>query len=117
VHLLDYAVYIYWKQFEMVWLGLVLKLGLCPVAIAHLSPGTHSLLVIQTPAGGSKDVGREHTLNAIHFCPIFYRCIMDKKNHLQLSLASRNPFFYVLDQIWLHILVSQMYQLVVAPQM
>jgi hypothetical protein len=34
VLLLDYAVYIYWKQFEMVWLGLALKLGLHPVAIA-----------------------------------------------------------------------------------
>ena len=44
--LLDYAVYKYWKQFEMVRLGLASKLGLHPVAIvAHLSPGTHSLLV------------------------------------------------------------------------
>jgi hypothetical protein len=115
VHLLDYAVYIYWKQFEMVWLGLASKLGLHPVAIAHLSPGIHSLLVSQAPAGGSKDVGRGHT-NDIHFCPIFYKCIMDKKNHLHFSLASRNPFFYYcLDQIWIHILVSQMYHQLVAP--
>jgi hypothetical protein len=44
--LLDYAVYKYWKQFEMARLGLASKLGLHPpVAIAHLSPGTRSLLV------------------------------------------------------------------------
>jgi hypothetical protein len=87
VHLLDYAVYIYCKQFEMVWHGLATKIGLHRgVAITHLSPGTHSLLVSQTPPGGSKDVGREHT-NAMHFCPTFYRCIMGKKNQLKLSLA------------------------------
>jgi hypothetical protein len=44
MHLLDYDVYMYWKQFEMLWLSLASKLGLHPVAIAHLSPGTHSLL-------------------------------------------------------------------------
>jgi hypothetical protein len=38
--LLDYAVYMYWKQFEILSLGLALKLGLHPVAIAnYLSPG------------------------------------------------------------------------------
>jgi hypothetical protein len=41
------------------------------------------LLVCQTPAGGSEDVGREQT-NDIHFCPIFYRCIVDKKKNLVL---------------------------------
>jgi hypothetical protein len=35
------------NNFEMVWLGLASKLGMHPVAtiVAHLSPGTHSLLV------------------------------------------------------------------------
>jgi hypothetical protein len=41
--LLDYTFYMDWKQFEMVRLGLALKLGLHPVAIAHLSPGTHRI--------------------------------------------------------------------------
>ena len=49
------------------------------------------ILVHQKPTGGSTNVGREFK-NAIHFCPVFYRYIMDKKNHLQLSLASREPF-------------------------
>jgi hypothetical protein len=40
--LLDYAFYVYWKQFEILQLGLALKLGLHPVAIAHLSAGTQS---------------------------------------------------------------------------
>jgi hypothetical protein len=35
VYLLDYALCMYWKQFEMLLLGLALKLGLHPVAIAH----------------------------------------------------------------------------------
>ena len=43
MHLLDYAFYVYWKQFEILPLGLASKLGLYPVAIAHLSPGTCSL--------------------------------------------------------------------------
>jgi hypothetical protein len=52
MHFLDYAVYMYWKQFEMLWLSLASKLGLHPVAIAHvaiahLSPGTHSLLLVR----------------------------------------------------------------------
>jgi hypothetical protein len=60
------------------------------------------ILVSQTPTGGSIDIGMEYT-NAIHFCPMFYRFIMDnKKNYLQFSLALRNPFFYCLDQIWVH---------------
>jgi hypothetical protein len=45
MHLLDYAFYKYWKQFEMLLLGLASKLGLHPLAIAHLSPETNSLLV------------------------------------------------------------------------
>jgi hypothetical protein len=41
MHLLDYAFYIYWRQFEMlVQLGLALKLlDLHPVTISHLSLG------------------------------------------------------------------------------
>jgi hypothetical protein len=27
MHSLDYAFYVYWKQFEMLWLGLASKLG------------------------------------------------------------------------------------------
>jgi hypothetical protein len=39
---LDYAFYMYWRQFEMLLFGLASKLGLHPVAIAHLSTGTSS---------------------------------------------------------------------------
>ena len=47
----------------------------------------------QIPTGGSKDVGKEYT-NAIHFHPMFYRCIMDKRNHFYLVFhKERNPFF------------------------
>jgi hypothetical protein len=56
MYLLDYAIYMYWKQFEILLLGLALKLGLNPVAIAHLSPDSTSLVVSQIPTGGSKDV-------------------------------------------------------------
>jgi hypothetical protein len=93
MYLLDYAFYMYWKQFEMFWLSLASKLGLHPVAIAPLSPNATSLVDSQIPNGGSKDIGTEY-MNAIHIiCPtMFYRCIMDKKNHLQLILASRAPF-------------------------
>jgi hypothetical protein len=45
MYLFDYAVYTYWKQSEILLLGLALKLGLHPVAIAHLNPGTHILLL------------------------------------------------------------------------
>ena len=44
--LLDYADCKYWKQFEMALLGLASKLGLHPVATAHLGPGTPSLLLL-----------------------------------------------------------------------
>jgi hypothetical protein len=40
--LLDYAFYVYWKQLKILPLGLALKLGLHPEAIAHLSPGITS---------------------------------------------------------------------------
>jgi hypothetical protein len=83
MYLLEYALYMYERQFEMIPLGLclALKLGLYPVAIAHLSPGNISLLVSKMPAtGGFTEVGREYTI-AIDFCPIFHRCIMDKSNH------------------------------------
>jgi hypothetical protein len=43
--LLDYAFYVSREQFEILPLSLALKLGLHPVAIAHLSPGTSSLVV------------------------------------------------------------------------
>jgi hypothetical protein len=38
---------------------------------------------------------------------MFYGCIMDKRNHSYLVLLWENPFFYYLDQIWVHLLVSQ----------
>jgi hypothetical protein len=44
MYLLDYAFYMYWKQFEILPPGLASRLGLHPVAIAHLSPGISSLL-------------------------------------------------------------------------
>jgi hypothetical protein len=50
MYLLDYAFCIYWEQFEMLLLGLAFKLGLHPVAIAHLSPGTTSLARCQLVA-------------------------------------------------------------------
>jgi hypothetical protein len=78
MHLLDYAFYMYWRQFEMLPLGLASKLGLHPVGVAYLSPGTSNLLVSSIPAGGSTNVGRE-CMNTIHFCPILYVCIVDKK--------------------------------------
>jgi hypothetical protein len=54
--------------------------------------------------GGSKDVGKEYT-NDIHFCPMFYRCIMDKRNIFYLVFhKDRNPFIYCLDQILVHLL-------------
>jgi hypothetical protein len=40
------TLYMYWRQFEMLPHGLALKLGLQPVAIAHLSPGTTISLLI-----------------------------------------------------------------------
>jgi hypothetical protein len=61
--------------------------------------------ISQIPAksGGSKEVGREY-MNAIHFCPVFYRSIMDnKRNHFYLVLFKENPFFYCLDQILVQI--------------
>jgi hypothetical protein len=71
---LDYAFRMHWKQFEILPLGLASKLGLHPVAIAHLSPGTSSLL-------------------RVHECyTYFHPCIMDMRKHLQLSLAARGPF-------------------------
>jgi hypothetical protein len=51
------------------------------------------ILVSQIPTGGFKDtnwgstnLGREYT-NAIHFCSMFYICIMDKKNGQEEPLA------------------------------
>jgi hypothetical protein len=56
--------------------------------------------------GGFADVGREYT-NVKDFCPIFLRCIMDKRDYFYLVLLHENPFFYCLDPIWGHSLVSQ----------
>jgi hypothetical protein len=42
----DYAFYVYWEEWEMLPPGLASKLGLHPVAIAHLSPGTTTSLVV-----------------------------------------------------------------------
>jgi hypothetical protein len=89
--LLDYVFYMYWKQFDILPLGFASKLGLHPVAIAHLSPGTSSLLGSQISTGDSKEVGVEYT-NAIHFRFMFYRCIMNKRTPLKLGLASRELF-------------------------
>jgi hypothetical protein len=85
--------------------GLALKPGLHPVAIAHLSQGTpsSSLLGSQIPTGGSKEVGGEYK-NARHFHPMFYRCIMHRRNHFYLVLLQEDPFFYCLDQILVHLL-------------
>jgi hypothetical protein len=94
------------RQFEIILLDLALKLGLHPVAIAHLSPGTSSLLVSKMPTGGFTDIGRDY-MNALYFSPIHHRCIMDKSNHYYLNLLQENPFFYCLDQIWVHLLDSQ----------
>jgi hypothetical protein len=44
MNLLDYAFYMQWRQFEMLPLGLALKLGLHPVVIARLSSDTTSLV-------------------------------------------------------------------------
>jgi hypothetical protein len=98
----------YLYVFETIWnaFAFALKLGLHPVTIAHLSPGTSSLLVSKMPTGGSTDTGREYT-NDIDFYPIFRRCIMDKRNHFYLVLLQENPFFYSLHQICVHLLVSQ----------
>jgi hypothetical protein len=99
MYLLDYAFYLP--------LGLALKLGLHPLVIAHLSAGTtSSLLGSHTPTGGSTDVGRGSP-NAIHFCPMFYVCVMDKRNHFNFIFLKESPFFYCLDQIFVHLLVSQ----------
>jgi hypothetical protein len=60
------------------------------------------LPVSQILTGGSKDVlGREY-MNAIpvHFCPMFYRCIMYKMSYLQLSVASREPFLLLSRPNW-----------------
>jgi hypothetical protein len=37
LHLFDYTFYMHWRQFEMIWLGLALKLSLHPVAISFES--------------------------------------------------------------------------------
>jgi hypothetical protein len=63
----------------MLPIGLALKLGWHPVAIAQLSLGTSSLLVSQIRAGGSTDAGREYT-NVLHFFPMFYVCIVTAPN-------------------------------------
>jgi hypothetical protein len=41
------------------------------------------------------------------FCPIFHICIMYKRYHFYLVLLQENPFFYCLDHIWTHLLVSK----------
>jgi hypothetical protein len=38
---------------------------------------------------------------------MFYVCVMDNVNHFNFILLQENPFFYYLDQIWVHLLVSQ----------
>jgi hypothetical protein len=76
----------YWRQFEMLLFGLALKLGLHPVAIAHLSPGTSSLILVsKMPTGGTTYIGSKYT-HAICFCAIYHRSIMDKGNHFYLVL-------------------------------
>jgi hypothetical protein len=70
--------------------------------VIHLNP----TLFNQISTGDSTDVGREY-MHVIHLCPMFYWCIMDKMNHFYLVLLWENPFFYCLEQIWVHLLVSQ----------
>jgi hypothetical protein len=79
----------------------------CLCLIRLGTPLCSGALVSQIQTGGSKDVGRREYMNDIHFHPMLYtRCIMDKRNHLQLlSLPSREPFLHCLDQIWVHLLV------------
>jgi hypothetical protein len=55
----------------------------------------YSIVVSNMPTGGFTDVGREYT-NAIDFCLIFHRCIMEKRNHFYFVLLQENPFFYCL---------------------
>jgi hypothetical protein len=58
----------------MILLGLVLQLGLHPVAIAHLSPGTRVVynLVSEISTGEFTDcVGMEYN-NVIPLCHMFY---------------------------------------------
>ncbi len=67
----------------------------------------NNLVVISyIPTGGTTYVGKE-SMHVIHFHPMFYRYIMDKRNHFYLVLLQENPFFYCLGQIWVHILLSQ----------
>jgi hypothetical protein len=75
----------------------------------HLSPDTGTSSVVnQIPTRTSKAVGIKYA-DAIQVCCIFYRHIMDKRNHLQLVVSFQgNPFFYCLDPIWVHLLVGQM---------
>jgi hypothetical protein len=76
----------YLRQFEVLRLSLASKLGFHPVAIAHLSPGTGSLVVSQIPTGVTRDVGRDST-SVIHFHPMLYTCIMDKRNYFNLIIV------------------------------
>jgi hypothetical protein len=77
----------------MLWLSLASKLGFHPLTKANLSPGSSTLLVSQIATGGTTNVGREY-MHIIHICPsMFYRYIMDKRNHLLLVLLLLgNPF-------------------------
>jgi hypothetical protein len=43
----------------------------------------------------------------LYVFPLFYVCIMDKRNHFYLVLLEENPFFYCLDQICMNLLLSQ----------
>ena len=43
-------------------------------------------------------------MNAICFCPMFERCSIDKRNDFYMVFhKERNPFFYCLDQILVHL--------------
>jgi hypothetical protein len=71
----------------------------------------------QITTGGTKDVGKKYT-NDIHFCPMFYRCMTDKRNQFYLVFhKERNPpFSYCLDQILVHLLVYMARSLAIGPQ-
>jgi hypothetical protein len=88
----------------MCLLGFVLKLGLHPVAVAHLGPGTSSLLVSQIPTGGSKDIGRECKQMLYTFVLCSIDLLLTRGTTCNLVLLQDNPFFYCFDQIFVHLL-------------
>jgi hypothetical protein len=72
-----------------------------------LDQGLVHLLVSKISTGGITDhVGRD-AMYVIRLCPILHKCIMDKRNHFYLVLLQENPFFFCLEQIWVHLLFNE----------